>query len=101
MNLQELQDKNKIKSFITEHGTLYTFYCPGCKSKHTIDETWKFNGNFEQPSFIPSILVIVYDENNKEVRCHSYVSSGFIIFLSDCTHDKKRTAMELPLIKDL
>lgn len=70
--------------------------------------SWQFNGNYEQPSFSPSILIAsghytsfwrgpecwcTYNRAHRHepvrfrcYRCHSYVKGGRIEFLSDSTH---------------
>ena len=88
------------------------FWCPGCKEMHILRLTtghgdWGFNGNYERPTFTPSVLVTYphpkghTNENPAplgfpaqkdrpdlwtEERCHSFVRDGQIQFLADCTH---------------
>lgn len=74
------------------------FTCPGCKFDHLIpysrpelgyDSTgpcWEFNGSEESPTLTPSILVQSGPSEKREV-CHSFVTSGNIQFLGDCTHE--------------
>jgi len=103
--------KGKLR--ITEDGMLI-FYCPGCKRNHGIyvdklhHVNWDFNGNYDKPTFKPSILVQsghympenkgkpCWCDYNKEhpdadtfkcAQCHSFVTDGKIQFLSDCTHE--------------
>lgn len=79
----------------------YMFWCPGCKTNHSFrtvplseeeklkfsfllnsDGTcpvWSFNGDLDFPTFTPSLL---YKE-----KCHLYVESGKIKYLSDCSHE--------------
>ena len=65
----------------------YAFYCPGCKKHHVIYRSWQFNGNFERPTFSPSLLVKGYSEkHSQDYVCHSFVTDGEIQFLGDCTH---------------
>ena len=82
---------------------------------HYFDSRWTFDGNMDKPTFSPSLLVGPWwrvphdfdrdkapkDENGDllrgsdgihilgafEARCHSFVRSGMIEFLSDCTHE--------------
>ncbi|MDR3451666.1 MAG: DUF6527 family protein [Rhodoferax sp.] len=86
------------------------FKCPGCKEVHVISiqpphPCWSFNGDYEKPSFTPSILVtgckVIRDEhgewtgdwerdaNGKALPsvCHSFITDGKIQFLNDCTHE--------------
>lgn len=69
-----------------------------------IGPTWSFNGDFDKPTFAPSVLVqghqIEVDANGKwtgewvrdaageplPLRCHSFIRDGQIEFLGDCTH---------------
>lgn len=70
------------------------FWCPGCDGAHQITvkddpnrqgPIWGFNGNYDAPTFTPSILV----EGSMRagpMRCHSFVTDGQIQFLPDCNH---------------
>lgn len=85
------------------------FWCPGCQEHHWIDSTWQITGGDVAPTFSPSVLVTsghyvpgfvpgkdcwcTYNANHPTEpshfscrRCHSFVRSGQIEFLSDCTH---------------
>jgi hypothetical protein len=35
----------------------WIIYCPGCKEYHHLDHRWTFNGDFNRPTFQPSLLV--------------------------------------------
>lgn len=91
----------------TMEGDMLGFWCPGCKEMHAVrvpphPRAWGFNGNFDKPTFTPSVLVtgkrrMTEDEYLRirageqidipDSRCHSFVTDGNIQFLSDCTHD--------------
>jgi hypothetical protein len=102
------------------------FVCPGCGEAHSLNvegtehPRWSFNGNFEKPTFSPSILYTSghycshakpgdcwcdYKEKyGKEspfkcVRCHSFVTDGKIQFLSDSTHELAGQTVEMEDIK--
>jgi hypothetical protein len=107
-----------------EDGRL-SFYCPGCREYHTINTIstnsgpcWGFNGNYEKPTFTPSVLVKsghycdhakpgycwcnykerFPDEGEPPFKCgicHSFVTDGRIQFLSDCTHELAGKTVEL------
>ena len=89
------------------------FWCPGCNEYHTVNigpgsPSWTFNGDYDAPTFEPSVLVrsghyvpswsgkACWCSYNKEhpddperfecTMCHSFVRNGMIQFLSDCTH---------------
>jgi len=75
--------------------------CPGCKCYHVFDPRWLFNGDFERPTFTPSMLVNGTPDMQKYVnehnhRCHSFIRDGNIQFLSDCTHELAGKTVELP-----
>jgi hypothetical protein len=86
---------------IHKSGDRLLFKCPGCKEAHGVNDSWKFNGDFERPTFQPSILVsgtvrltdaeadrIMAGEKiaPRPTVCHSFVTQGMIQFLPDCTH---------------
>ena len=47
-------------------------------------DRWQFNGNFDSPTFSPSMLIYNDGYHKKE---HFFVTDGKIIYLSDCDHD--------------
>jgi hypothetical protein len=94
------------------------FYCEGCKECHGVNSGWTFNGDFDKPTFSPSILVrsikmtakgesdyeewcsLGYPKTNEPFDsiptiCHSFVTDGKIQYLSDCTHDLAGQTIEL------
>lgn len=101
-------------------GDRIAFRCPGCNETHQITvmplgirgdaisgPKWSFNGNFEKPTFKPSVLVTwnepsdvegEFDDESKDkqFRCHSFVTDGRIQFLSDCTHSLAGQTVDLP-----
>lgn len=68
-----------------------TFWCPGCKSPHSISvggpKAWYWNFDRDRPTFSPSVLSNGGRECPDLPRCHSYVENGMIRFLSDCDHE--------------
>ena len=83
----------KVRNIYTPKGDFggYIFECPGCGMSHVFDERWKFNGDYEKPTFSPSLLAR-WPENNV---CHFFVQEGKIRFLNDCTHELKGKTVEL------
>lgn len=84
------------------HGPDVQFLCPGCNMHHGVwtknqdkAKNWAFNGDFEKPTFSPSIAVRYPVKGFMNV-CHSFVKEGKIQFLSDCTHSLKGQTVELP-----
>ena len=99
-------------------GGLLAFWCDGCRTTHAVNSGWKFNGDFERPTFEPSVLVQVgcksprhksgdpcwctynAEHPNDPVRyrcetCHSFVTNGQIQYLGDCTHALKGQTVPL------
>ncbi len=74
----------------------YIIYCQGCKNHHAFDDRWTFNGDFDKPTFSPSMLV---NKDRPESRCHSFVTDGKIQFLSDCFHKLAGQTLELEEIE--
>lgn len=78
-----------------------TYWCIGCESGHTIqygsDETWQWDGDPWKPTFSPSILAWPHPRSfepadpdrrpaRPQPRCHSFVKSGRIEYLTDSEH---------------
>ena len=76
----------------------YVIECPACDYWHMFDSRWSFNGDFENPTFDPSMMV----NANREVgiRCHSFVRDGNIQFLDDCDHELRNQTVPLPQISE-
>jgi hypothetical protein len=87
---------------------------------HVVGPGWVFNGNYDRPTFSPSILVTsghyagsgskcwcTYNASEiaagrepsgfKCSRCHSFVRNGQIQFLTDCTHKLAGKTVDLGL----
>ena len=85
--LRKLSDEDKL-----------FFYCPGCGMHHAFDKRWTFDGNFEQPTFSPSLLVKFpwwNGEKRIDMVCHSFIKAGKIEYLGDCTHELKGKTIEM------
>jgi hypothetical protein len=80
-------------------GGKVAFHCPGCDTLHPVvvdgPHAWTYNGDPDAPTFSPSVLVRFGGEPDS-ARCHSFVESGRIRFLSDCTHDLAGQTVDLP-----
>lgn len=101
---------SKLKVRKAKHAMLYTFWCPGCQETHTYQvltpeaekeanesaqpfynrfgvlqkpniENWTFNGDFENPTFSPSLHY-----NTKVKRCHLFLKNGVIEYCGDSWH---------------
>jgi hypothetical protein len=91
---------SKLSHISDKQGEAYVFYCPGCEmshivpvkyaSEHThrngkVKPTWRFNGNMDKPTFIPS-FVIEWAGAEPPQRCHCIIRDGELIYLVDSTH---------------
>lgn len=79
---------------IPEDPPLYVFYCPGCKTLHQFDSRWRFDGDYEHPTFTPSLLM--YGPAPDRGRCHLFLKQGMIQFLNDCQHELAGQTVPLP-----
>lgn len=72
-------------------------WCPGCNRMHIIPNTWQFDGNLTEPTFIPSIKH-QWDEGDQHIHkcCHYTLIKGVLQFCSDCTHSLKDQKVVLP-----
>ena len=84
----------KTEVILTSQGNHggYLIYCPGCKCHHVFDIRWNFNGDYEKPTFTPSMLI---NNSRPESRCHSFVTEGKIQYLSDCFHEFAGQTLDL------
>jgi hypothetical protein len=79
--------KTKCVSFYDGEHCGWTIKCPACQMYHFIPNSCKFNGNFNCPTFTPSLKLVTPYANDKKRICHSVIVNGKISFLSDCTHE--------------
>lgn len=103
-------------------GGCVAFSCPGCGNIHGIPVNkpggWTWNGDAENPTFSPSLLVqsghyapgwqgnhcwCTYNAEHKDEPsdfvcyiCHSFVTNGKIQFLGDCTHSLANQTVDIP-----
>jgi len=74
----------------------YAIFCPACGHGHTFriasdqwyaGQVWQFNGDFEKPTFTPSLVnKSTYGEDHQPRRCHLIITDGKITYCDDCTH---------------
>lgn len=86
----------------------FWFYCPGCERTHpyTIgpqlngygSARWQFNGDFEKPTFTPSLL---WNPDHPKGRCHLHLTDGIIQFCNDCYHSMNGRKIDCPDISFL
>lgn len=80
----------------------FAFLCPGCADRdepdsrlhasHTFNSTWAYNGDGQNPTVSPSILLTGHDGH----VCHSFIKDGKIQFLADCSHSLAGQTVDLP-----
>ncbi len=94
----------KARIFGTENNGMVCINCPGCGTFHVIATSvplsngavWNFNGNFEKPTFTPSLLVKYPSFETNMFVCHSFITDGKIQFLTDSTHKLSGQTVDLP-----
>jgi hypothetical protein len=117
---------SRAKIVVHNDGTFYgvRFDCPGCaltrdhgskmvvlpvdwtpagyeRSPAITAKPWGFNGDLESPTFTPSVLSQWNEYMGEGVPakhhvCHSFIRSGKIQFLDDCTHALAGQTVDLP-----
>jgi hypothetical protein len=105
------------KAELTHEGDTVLISCPACNGMMHglgIDKSkqpcWGFNGDFDKPTFTPSLRVqytqpITDDErdrimngekiNKPKVVCHSFIRDGQIQYCNDSTHHMAGQTAEL------
>ena len=84
----------------------YMIRCPACgwhefPKQGKPGASWTFNGNFERPTFKPSMNEAVgpFPDGSKWAgqirRCHFVLTDGVLHFCGDCTHDLKGKVVPL------
>ena len=72
--------------------------CPACGFEHSFavdleghgkhtNQIWSFNGDYDNPTFTPSMLSNRGQREEHHPICHSFVRHGMWQFLGDCTHN--------------
>lgn len=82
---------------VQQRGDSVWWWCPGCEQAHRITtgrDGWTWDGDFEAPTFSPSVLCTIRGENPS--RCHCFVRAGQIQFLNDCTHELAGQTVAVP-----
>lgn len=86
-----------------QHQDHIFFYCPGCKHGHPyVVPRWTFNGDWERPTFSPSLLVFSRhpETGARQTHCHLYLRDGRLEFLSDSAHELAGQTVDLPDFPD-
>lgn len=95
MKIHTLKSRGKL------HG--WEFWCPACDGAHQFHAgPWSFNGDFERPTFTPSLLVHAHEPTGqglpgyKQERCHLNITDGQIIYHMDSEHAMRGTTVPVP-----
>jgi len=82
------------------------FWCNGCNMYHSVNTdaiyspvVWEFNGDYNKPTFQPSILVTA-PYFPRDIRCHSFIIDGKIQYLADCNHELAGKTVEMKEERD-
>lgn len=75
----------------------YMVTSPATGQNVLFDKRWSFNGDFEKPTFRPSMLMEYPVENPEtgHVREHFFVTDGKIEYLNDCHHECAGKTVEM------
>lgn len=106
-----MSEFKRVSSVLQEADGMLFFECNGCGMPHGVNISrdcmpkWSFDGNYEKPTFSPSVLVqypyrMLENGEREQVICHSFVVNGSIQYLSDCTHHLAGKTIQLPVIED-
>lgn len=75
-------------------GNRLAFWCPACDGPHAIRigngrHDWQFNGDYDRPTFIGSVLAKYQRSEGHDVDgvCHSNITDGRIYYHPDSTHE--------------
>jgi len=95
---------------VTNQKGVYLVWCLGCDMFHQINSKeaadniqpqWTFDGNMDNPTFSPSLLVRYPWKEEKEQRvCHSFIKDGKWQYLNDCTHELAGQTVEMRVEDD-
>jgi hypothetical protein len=65
----------------------FFWHCVGCRMGHTFKTPrWTWNGDWNKPTFNPSLVYRLNRTNMPPAVCHTFVRDGMIEYLPDCTH---------------
>lgn len=91
---------------IKQDENYYFLICRGCNQEHLIPKigkpgaSWTFNGDFEKPTFSPSVM-LKWNQGEAQVPqcCHFIITDGNINYCGDCTHALVGQTIPLPEIE--
>jgi hypothetical protein len=90
----------KAKRCSDQNGKLvgWMIFCPGCEREHVVPASWGFDGNYDSPTFKPSLKCDwpYWGDSDQPQCCHSIIEGGVIKFCADSTHRLKGKNVPLP-----
>ena len=96
---ESIQGMLRVSYFYDKNEIAYlSVLCPACRFEHSIridlvghnrygGNFWAFNGDYEKPTFNPSILANRGHIEKYHPVCHSFLHNGVWKFGADCTHE--------------
>ena len=88
-------------------------HCPACDYEHNFrvsltafdnyrhtKDVWTFNGDYERPTFSPSMLANKGGIDPARPICHSFLENGQWRYLGDCTHELAGKTAPMVPVKD-
>ncbi len=82
---------------------ILTFWCPGCNGPHQIrhgEGGWNWNKHLNRPTVTPSLHDTRRVHGKTETHCHSFVTEGSWVYLSDSRHELAGQTVPLPPLPD-
>jgi hypothetical protein len=83
--------------------SFWIFWCSQCECAHHFPvgehpTNWQFNGKIDCPTFTPSLMLSIQDEEGKKKHvCHLNLTDGVVIYHADIA--QKLAGQRLPLAK--
>lgn len=111
----------QINNHLRRAETGISHWCDGCQEMHLIPDNWQFNGDYNKPTFTPSVKISsvkITELGEHQYRdfiekgipipngkldsyphvCHYILTDGVIHYCGDCTHSLKGQKRPLPLL---
>lgn len=100
MPTKEIWGKLRVRFFQNDDIAGLQAFCPACDFEHCFNidvdghgnwnpsdrPKWEFDGNFESPTFAPSMLANRDGFDEHHPICHSFLEGGKWNYLDDCSH---------------
>lgn len=96
----------KIKTFSSDaDGTdrkYLLYWCPGCKSRHTVviegPDALTWNGSYDSPTIDENL--VRFGPRGSRYRCHTLMTDGLLEFQADCSHALADRTVPLPFLDE-